>query len=266
MFGDQLSETVYVQPMDYNRRTSSPTSPPQNNMQCVWVGLAAIVIVHLMIEQNRTRRPWHPVFQPVQNLTGMITNVVKGVSAKVTGKLDDIPMVDACKVFPKFKCGMASLIDNTANLANPKDPTPDAVKRKNHKTLLNVVNDSKQERACIIIFAHWCPHCHNLINEVVEKANSSPKNGLKYVLVNGDSVHSDAFQGDDAIISLQHYPTILCKVGNMGKEVKTLEEAVTLALETNPEDIADTTNGEQGGEGENGDEEEVNEDPLRMLF
>lgn len=272
MFGDQIPETVYVQPMEYNHRRPSPvygTGPPSNNnMQCIWIGLAAIAIVYLLNEQNRMQRPMmqHPIMQPVQHVAGMLANVVKGVSAKVTGTMNNLPLIDACKVFPEMKCGMVSLIDNTKNLANPKEPTPEDVKLKNYETLLKFVNDPKQKRACIVIFAHWCPHCHNLVKELVEKANSIKGNGVNYLLVNGESVHSDAFQGDKAIISLQHYPTILCKVGNMGKEVKSLDEATQTALETDPDEITEVDSEEQQASAVEEEEEEVDEDPLKMLF
>lgn len=262
MFGDQLPETVYVQPMEYSHRRPSPVSvPPSNNMQCIWIGLAAIAIVYLLNEQNRMHRPMHHQFlQPVQHVTGMLTKVVKGVSAKVAGT--NVPLVDACKVFESLQCDTVSLIDNTKNLSNPREPTPEDVKLKNYETLLKFVNDPKQKRACIVIFAHWCPHCHNLIKELVEKANSIKGNGVKYLLVNGESVHSNAFQGDKAIISLTHYPTILCKVGNMGKQVKTIDEATQLAKNTNPDEInAPATEGDEQKE-----QEEVDEDPLKMLF
>ncbi len=269
MFGDQLPETYYVQPMEYSHRRPSPVygsgPPSNNNMQCIWIGLAAIAIVYILNEQNRTQRPFHhPILQPVQNVAGMLTNVVKGVSAKVTGTMNDMPLIDACKVFDGLECGMVSLIDNTKNLSNPKEPTPEDVKLKNYQTLLKFVNDPKQKRACIVIFAHWCPHCHNLIKELVEKANSIKGNGVKYLLVNGESVHSDAFQGERAIISLQHYPTILCKVGNMGKEVKSLDEATQTALETDPDEIAESATEEE--QQPTAEEEEVDEDPLKMLF
>ena len=273
MFGDQLPETVYVQPMEYSHRRPSPvhgSGPPSNNsMQCIWIGLAAIAIVYLLNEQQRMHRPMHrsfglPIMQPVQHVASMLTNVLKGVSAKVTGTMGGHSFIDACKVFPDMKCGMVSLIDNTTNLANPKEPTPEPVKRKNYETLLAFVNDPTQKRACIVIFAHWCPHCHSLIKELVEKANTLQNNGVKYLLVNGESVHSDAFQGEKAVISLQHYPTILCKVGNMGKEVKSIDEATQLALEADPDEIAEET-GEKQQQTATG-EEEVDEDPLKMLF
>lgn len=266
MFGDQLPETVYVQPMEYSHRRPSAAygagPSANNNMQCIWIGLAAIAIVYLMNEQTRMQRPMHPFMQPVQHVAGMLTNVIKGVSAKVAGTADKYALIDACKVFPDLKCGMVSLIDNTTNLANPKEPTPEDVKRKNYEALLKFVNDPKQKRACIAIFAHWCPHCHDLIKELAEKANSLEGNGVTYLLVNGESVHSDAFHGDKAVISLQHYPTILCKVGNMGKEVKSLDEATQLAVATDSDEIAEETGEEQTTQ----DEEEVDEDPLKMLF
>jgi hypothetical protein len=267
MFGDQLPNTVYVEPLEYSHRRPSPvygTGPPSNNnMQCIWIGLAAIAIVYLLNEQNRMQRPFHnPILQPVQSVASMLTNVVKGVSAKVTGTMNNLPLIDACKVFPQMKCGMVSLIDNTNNLANPKGPTPEDVKLNNYETLLKFVNDPKQKRACIVIFAHWCPHCHNLVKELVEKANIIKDDGVKYLLVNGESVHSDAFQGDKAIISLKHYPTILCKVGNMGKEVKSLDEARQTVLEANTDETTEADSEEQQAPAV---EEEV-EDPLEMLF
>lgn len=239
MMSDQfLPDTVYVQPMEYNqRRTSMTKGPSQSNMQCVWVGLAAIAIVYIMNEQNRMRR-YLPILQPVHAAAGMLTSVVKDVSARLTDTVAGVALIDGCKVFPHLKCGMVSLIDNTSNLANPREPTPESVKRKNHETLLKFVNDPRKTRACIIIFAHWCPHCHSLIDEIVNKSESIKNNGVKYLLVNGESVHSDAFKGDSAVISLQHYPTILCKVGDMGKEVKSIDEATRVALETNVEDVA----------------------------
>ena len=268
MFGDTLPDTVYVQPMEYSQRRPSPvygSGPPRDNMQCVWIGLAAIAIVYLLNEQNRMHRRMHnqniPFLQPVTHVTGMITNVIKGVSAKVAG--NNHSLLDGCKVFPDLKCGMVSLIDNTKNLSNPKEPTPEDVKRKNYETLLKFVNDPIQKRACIVIFAHWCPHCHNLIKELVDKANTIKGNGVKYLLVNGESVHSDAFQGEKAIISLQHYPTILCKVGNMGKEVGSLDEATRIALETDPDEIVKE---EEATAESAAPEPEDPEDPLAMLF
>lgn len=275
MFGDALPDTVYVQPMEYTNRRQSPVygSGPRggDNMQCVWIGLAAIAIVYLLNEQNRTHRRMHhqniPLLQPVTHVAGMITNVIKGVSSKVSGTIGgtNLPLLDGCKVFPNLKCGMVSLIDNTKNLSNPKEPTPEDVKQKNYETLLKFVNDPTHRRACIVIFAHWCPHCHNLIREFEDKANIINGNGVEYLLVNGESVHSDAFRGEKAIISLQHYPTILCKVGSMGKEVGSLDEATRIALETDPDGIVQTEE-EMIAEPAAPEEEENVEDPLAMLF
>ena len=258
-----------IVPMEYTSRSHSAGhqggNPLRNDMQCVWVGLAAIAIVYLMGEQGRMSRMRREFLQPVHAVAGMLTSVVGGISAKVTeGIHSNTALIDACKVFPKMKCGLVSLIDNTKNLANPREPTPEEVKRKNYETLVKFVNDPKQPRACIVVFAHWCPHCHTLINELVDKANSIKGNGVQYLLVNGESVHADAFQGEKAIISLQHYPTVLCKIGNMGKEVKSIDEATRMALETNPEDvIEDTTDNTQPSLEM---EEEAVEDPLAMLF
>ena len=127
-------------------------------------------------------------------------SMVRGVSAKIAMGVGKMPLIDGCKVFPQMKCGMVSLIDNTSDLSNPKTPTPENVKRKNYEALLKFVNDPSNERACITIFAHWCPHCHNLINEMAAKANSIAGNGVKYLLVNGESVHRTGPQQWQSII------------------------------------------------------------------
>ena len=75
-------------------------------------------------------------------------------------------------------------------------------------------------------------------------------------------MHSDAFQGPDAIIPLRHYPTILCKVGNMGKEVASLDEATETAMSA-PEEEQTEQEQEQGAEEHT---EQAAEDPLAMLF
>tara|TARA_B110001450_G_scaffold255469_1_gene283115 strand:- start:33957 stop:34496 length:540 start_codon:yes stop_codon:yes gene_type:complete len=179
----------------------------------------------------------------------MITNVISSISSKVQ---------DSSSVFPTVKIGTAVIIDS-------KEIT-DPVKRKNYDSLVKLVNDSKHKRMCIIIFAHWCPHCHKLINELAEKADSIKGNGIKYVLVNGDSVHSDAFQGDKAIINLQHYPTILCKVGNVGKVITSLD-AVEETCKTMEKDSATTNVIDNNVADTNEKEEEKEEeDILKMLF
>ena len=47
----------------------------------------------------------------------------------------------------------------------------------------------------------------------------------KYLLVNRESVSPEAFSGDGALFPLNHYPTILCKIGTMGKEAQSLQNA-----------------------------------------
>jgi thiol-disulfide isomerase/thioredoxin len=201
------------------------------------------------------------LLQPVHTVAGMLTSVMSGISAKVTAGIHpNMELIDACKVFPNMKCGLVSLIDNTKNLENPKEPTPELVKRQNHEKLLKFVNDPTKPKACVIVFAHWCPHCHTLIEELAKRMDSLKGNGVEYLLINGESVHSDAFQGSKAIIQLQHYPTILSKVGNAGKEVRSIDEATHMTLGTNSQNVAKDAVPSLDVE------DEVVEDPLSMLF
>ena len=90
---------------------------------------------------------------------------------------------------------------------------------------MSFVENKDNQKACIIIFAHWCPHCRTLLKDLVAQANSGSGMDHKYLLVNGESVSSKAFVGENALVTLKHYPTILCKVGTMGKEAQSLQDA-----------------------------------------
>jgi thiol-disulfide isomerase/thioredoxin len=135
-------------------------------------------------------------------------------------------LIDACEVWPELKCGMVSLIDSVkVKKELPPPELDEASKKTNLQKLIKFVEDKENAKVCIVIFAHWCPHCKTLISDLIKQANSGESVTHKYLLVNGESVASEAFSGDRALFQLKHYPTILCKIGNMGKEADSLESA-----------------------------------------
>ena len=83
-------------------------------------------------------------------------------------------------------------------------------------------------KGCIMIFAHWCPHCKEMMKEMVKVANENAGSGVKFLMVNAEAVASGAFTGDDAVHELKFYPTILCKVNKEVQQVSTPEEAMAV--------------------------------------
>lgn len=195
-----------------------------DDMKCVWVGIAAIVIIYLL---NRNTALTQKSRMTLDSISGLITRVnpIRAISSRLTRHLVADDMIDACEVFPDLKCGLVSLIDNDAvKKSLPPPQSSDSEKQINLKKLTSFVESKENARACIIIFAHWCPHCKTIIKELVDLANGS---GIKhrFLLVNGESVASEAFMGENAMFPLKHYPTILCKVGTVGKEAQSLANA-----------------------------------------
>lgn len=229
---------------------------PKSDMQCVWVGLAAIAVIYLMSQQNRHLYQQRP--SRFDGLSGMVSrmNPFAGVSARIQRALASSDLIDASVVWPELKPGLISLIDNSKVSANAtSEPTTDEEKEQNYKRLLEFIESKHNAKACIVVFAHWCPHCKTLIKELVDAANT--KDGIKYLLVNGESVAPEAFTGPNAFVNLKHYPTILCKIGNKGKEVASLTEATETLVSVSEEDIVE----EVATEGEVVAEEEVVEVP-----
>ena len=100
------------------------------------------------------------------------------------------------------------------DVAGPK--ATDAEVETNTTKLTSVLSDSKSN-SVIIFFAHWCPHCKSVISKLSEMK------GLPFsvVLVNGEAIGNLSEQG----IDIQYYPTILCKKGDNGQQVESLDAA-----------------------------------------
>ena len=77
-------------------------------------------------------------------------------------------------------------------------------------------------KMCIVIFAHWCPHCKDVIKKIGDmNLRDAP---YTMALVNGEAVNSEILA---TILGkqIEYYPTILSKNGKTGEEVGSVEEA-----------------------------------------
>lgn len=254
MHSDFLPDPYKMFPLEYSdcgtprRRMQSART---QDMSCLWVGITAIVIIYLVGEQNRLNRiissMANPMTDPVKLVAGMFSNVsskvgllqttAKGLSARVQTTVKEISAklvtttpvtVDASTKFKALDAGVCQLIDAPETADEP-------TLEKNYEVFKKFIEDHKTSPAVIVIFAHWCPHCHSLIGDMAANQEEMKKDEVDYLLVNGESVAFKAFKGEDAILDLTHYPQIGCLVDGKVKPVGSLAEAKeTTIRETKP--------------------------------
>ena len=219
-------------PEDYARRSVRSGG----DMQCVWIGLAAVAVVYVLMGQQRQLEIHERARQLCHNAKGvasMITRrVTEPVANVVAGMLTDV-QEDASPPAAGTVVKDVEMPPQVKLLDGEEADKPASAERKtaNHRMLVKYVNSDANSRACIIIFANWCPHCKTLLKELSDRANKASMDGVKFLLVNGEAVDPAAFTGDSAIVELRHFPTILCKVGQTGTEVSSLDEAEKVLAE-----------------------------------
>lgn len=204
------------EPLEYTYYQQNRT-PDAGMSTCMVVALAVVAVTFLMMQNSsRTRTIMVPMGETVASgVTSMIATVSNAVSARVSG--DAVKPDDAQKLNPKFNVGAATVIDGEDT---------DEAKKKNEAKLRKWM--SGHERSCIVFFAHWCPHCHALIEALVEHANANADRKVSFLLVNGDALPASAVSGGEAVVDLKYYPTILCKIGTETTQAPSLEKAMTM--------------------------------------
>lgn len=79
-----------------------------------------------------------------------------------------------------------------------------------------VVQFLKDNPSCMVmIYAHWCGHCHNAMPEFME---ASTEASIPFAIINSDMVSPELLQGDTAVFDVQFYPYIV-KRETTGSEV-----------------------------------------------
>ena len=119
-----------------------------DDRKCVWVGIAAIVIIYLMNRDTSKLRQRAVV--NLDSISGLLTriNPIRAVSSRLTRPLSANDLIDACEVWPEFKCGLVSLIDTAeAKKALPPPPADEATKQDNTKKLMSFVESTDNQKA-----------------------------------------------------------------------------------------------------------------------
>lgn len=206
-----------VPPLDY----AKPRCAPSTNT-CVMVAVAFLVLYML---HTSPQKPMHqPMYAMHHGLSTMIAQVEKAMGGS--------DCIDAHKVFPDVPA-------RTIDLADAKDAPKDAnayqtSSAEEKKALEDAARRwmAAENRAIIMIFAHWCPHCKATIPALVE---ASKKLKCKTLMINADALPPSAFVGDQAIHDLKYFPTILVKKGDAVTQASSMSE---VARELEPPEAA----------------------------
>lgn len=190
--------------------------PPSDAIpMCLIVGMIAFFyLVHSGAFQPRAAH-YHPITGMAQRTMGAAAGMISRMGDAVTSSS---VVKDAGSAFSDMK-GKAKLIDG----GKEKQET-------NAKALRKWVEDHKKKgKTCImVVFAHWCPHCHSSIKALGNHISSDTE--FDTLLVNAEAVHPSVFQGSSALVGLEYYPTILCmKDGSDPETMSSVEDAVETA-------------------------------------
>jgi thiol-disulfide isomerase/thioredoxin len=226
-----------VRPLEYGPTCGGGGRGDASSSACLLAGVVVIGVYLMMNSSSPSRSRYYYTMDPraigsaIASMAASViagstnTNGVRSLNAIVEGAPNNMRLIDA----------------NATNALGDTDATEamtDDEKEANERKLREWLADPANHKACIMLFAHWCPHCKTMMTKMVEVANANKDSDTRFLVVNADSVKSSAFNGKDAVHDLKFFPTILCKVGSMGKQVGSPEEAVELIKESEADDAA----------------------------
>lgn len=223
-----------IQPLDYGTTPSRCGGGGDQTTMYLLLGGMAVVVYLMMQQQRQQAMMHHPRFlyeqalqapgALVQGITSMVTQAVHA------GKTDT---TDASTKIPAIPKDVVEIIDAKPDVTDNIEATrklSDEEKQANEASLRSWLAKKSNDKACIVLFAHWCPHCKDMIAETVKTAMVHKK-VCKFLLVNAESVAPSAFTGDNKIINLQYYPTVLCKTGSTLEQVESPKAVIKKLVE-----------------------------------
>jgi thiol-disulfide isomerase/thioredoxin len=183
-----------------------PTSSPSFHLL---IGLAVLLLVLYMFNRHSCDRIVHR----------QVPRFVNGMRAAVTGALGHV-----VKGTGDVAGGLANGEDHhikvaldlieTSAVENLTKCTSDVCKDfRNMETEQKAENDKcveefckKHDKAMLMIYAPWCPHCHTAMPEFY-KASKDAK--IPFGLINAELVNPHLLQGENALFNVQYFPYIL---------------------------------------------------------
>lgn len=180
-----------------------PYTPRQDNcLMIAAVGAAAAVVFMLLT------KPSSPAYLPVAG------NFASSMLSKISGSALSPPL-------PKEITSHDG--HGIKHVAGPDAP----------KQAASVLTSSGSE-AVVMIYAPWCPHCKTAMPDFAKLSKEHP--GTLFVLIDAESLPGEAFSGPNALVQLEHFPTLVRK--EKGKEpvkVSSMQEAIPAKTDSKTE-------------------------------
>ncbi len=201
-------------------------APRSSDMStCIVAGVIGIVVYMLIVQP---KEQYAPMVRAFPHSAGMLSSVVENVSARIAdvtatvGKTATVKAEDVYRgngIVPEA----VVLVDapDASKDADAYKTMDDAAKEKNASAVRKWLESNKT--GIIMVFAPWCGHCHNAMGPFSEVASKSQ---LSSLMINAETVPSHMITGPQSIVSIEYFPTFLCKNGAEIKTVPTPEKAV----------------------------------------
>lgn len=210
-----------LEPLKYDSYTMQ-----KNTQMYILAGFAIVIVLVLYAPKIRSEIPGT---QAATTATSTAASIARGISARIAGNSGDS---DTVKAVDKAESTGGTLKEDIANAktieqsSSNKDAyksMSDDEKKKVEATTRKLIK--KHDKLIVMLFAPWCPHCHDMMPVMAKTAKANP--GVNFLFVNAETLPRSAFQGDDAIFNLEYFPSV-CKKKNGKLEAVTtdLEEAV----------------------------------------
>lgn len=187
-----------------------PYTPRQDNcLMIAAVGAAAAVVFMLLT------KPSSPAYLPVAgNLASSMLSTLSGGAFAASPPLPkEITSHDGHGI---------------KHVAGPDAP----------KQAASVLTSSGSE-AVVMIYAPWCPHCKTAMPDFAKLSKEHP--GTLFVLIDAESLPGEAFSGPNALVQLEHFPTLVRK--EKGKEpvkVSSMHEAIPAKADSKADSKAES--------------------------
>lgn len=230
-----------VSTLEYRGFADDRNDSTQN---CLLVGLIGLVVFLVL------SRPSSPMYHPAAHRAGMqVTSMFATVGNAMSARLAEgvNAVVPSSNVYVD-----ASVSKTTSNIPTgsnvllidaPKSRTdPDGWKAMTDaeksacegacRTLL-----TKHAKAVVMLYAPWCPHCHNAMPGF---ASAAAKSKTPFVMINAEALPRTAFQGADAIAAVEFFPSF--GISNRDKVTIMDADPAQLALAAENDASITTTN------------------------
>lgn len=180
----------------------------------VGIAVLALVVWFLTTSNDCGARKVVPVVVSSMKSTAMnvikkgkdIKNTIDNGSEDAHVKVDKT-LLKKSKVVNLTKCSVGD--DKCSDMKNV-DPK---VRSANDDSVVKFIKDNPT--SMIMIYANWCPHCHNAMPKFVEASANSK---VPFALVNAELVSPKLIQGDESLFNVTHFPYILRRELN-GNEI-----------------------------------------------